>query len=575
MRSILRSGLLFLALVACGPGAAYDNLSGGAPPAKTATEDDALVAPRPTSPISVSTVSTSRPRFKWQLFGASTGAIVELSRTRAFDGDVKSYPGQGSELVVPEDLELGFWFWRLKSTTPDTVGTKTSPVWEVLVRGPAAHGSSDAPVGAILDLNGDGKSDFVTVADAFSDDPSDPKPYPTLFPYLGNDERRLEMDEAAVVAGFPFGPPHDAPLPVTVAGGTDMDGDGLADVAFGAYDVAFGGYVNIFPGDAQKTIGLAMYIAPVLLGTTAGLREAGDTDGDGYGDYLVSDAGNVALALGGVRGPRASASYSIVSPDVMKGFKFSTPPVPLAGGFDADGDGFSDLAMGFVFDSPARRLGAPKLDGHFTMTTPTESSTPSGSSAPNDDPQASPMRFYTGGVGTIGTIADRPLAIKNVNVSTAVPIAFANGDFNGDGRSDMAASVAFGRKRRVCFWYGDATKGFVPGSCVVDDGSDGTLGNVMTAADLEGDGVDELLVSSSANGGSVTILKAEQEIAVAGHVSNLGSTALTTIYPGRPGPARWAALSADGGSIRVFEGTSERQRIAPLDMTQGFGRAMR
>jgi len=115
-------------------------------------------------------VASSRPRLKWALGTNVTGAIVELSQTRDFAGEVKRFGAKGSELVVPEDLALGIWFWRLKGAAPGLTGTTTSVVWEMLVRGPAAYGSSDAPTRSLVDMNGDGEPDLLvggTVADDF------------------------------------------------------------------------------------------------------------------------------------------------------------------------------------------------------------------------------------------------------------------------------------------------------------------------------------------------------------------------------------------------------------------------
>ena len=38
---------------------------------------------------------------------------------------------------------------------------------------------------------------------------------------------------------------------------------------------------------------------------------------------------------------------------------------------------------------------------------------------------------------------------------------------------------------------------------------------------------------------------------------------LTTIWPGRPGKARWAAVASDGSRVAVFEGKELRTSIAP------------
>jgi hypothetical protein len=79
-----------LALSACAAPSSYDGLAGGT------KEDSSVAAPRPVSPISVSLIASSRPRLQWDLAASVatstsaplTGAVVELSRTHDFSGDV-------------------------------------------------------------------------------------------------------------------------------------------------------------------------------------------------------------------------------------------------------------------------------------------------------------------------------------------------------------------------------------------------------------------------------------------------------------------------------------------------------
>ena len=88
-----------LALSACAAPSSYEGLAGGT------KEDAAVSAPRPVSPISVSLVASSRPRLRWDL-GNGTAATPLCER------------------VGRHHAEL---------------------VWEMVVRGPAAHGASDSP----------------------------------------------------------------------------------------------------------------------------------------------------------------------------------------------------------------------------------------------------------------------------------------------------------------------------------------------------------------------------------------------------------------------------------------------
>ena len=49
-----------------------------------------------------------------------------------------------------------------------------------------------------------------------------------------------------------------------------------------------------------------------------------------------------------------------------------------------------------------------------------------------------------------------------------------------------------------------------------------------------------------------------------------------TLWPGRPGKARWAAVAADGSRIGVFEGSELRSTLTPPPgIVRGFGRGLR
>ena len=49
---------------------------------------------------------------------------------------------------------------------------------------------------------------------------------------------------------------------------------------------------------------------------------------------------------------------------------------------------------------------------------------------------------------------------------------------------------------------------------------------------------------------------------------------LTTIWPGHPGKARWAATAESGRAVGIFEGTKLVQTLSPPGFA-AFGRALR
>jgi FG-GAP repeat len=551
-----------LALTACAAPASFDGLAGGT---KEATEDAAVEAPRPVSPVSVSLVASSRPRLKWALGSTTlTGAIVEMSQTRDFK-EGKRFEAKGTELVVPEDLALGVWFWRLKGTGVGTVGTTTSAVWEMVVRGPAKNGSSDAPTRSMVDMNGDGEADLLvaaTVEDSM-DDPEDapvviPGPSaagggaqpdvstsPIVFFYPGSIESGFSKGGKEGMLGS-YQSPYEGPI--SIGGGTDFDGDGYTDIIeAGTYadlyqskmyfsvTVTYASKGTDVPFDLER--GGPVYLGPPV-NTPPSVREGADVDGDGYGDAVVGLEDVGFLVLGGVAKSMSMPAVMPVAPG-YGGARSGKARIAM-GSFDANGDGLGDVAFSYTseYEPTARAFAAA------------------------------------------GDRAQRISEPKMIDAPDAkLATAFAAGDFNGDGIDDVAITTPVGASTRVCIWYGHREKLLTPGPCVGAAAGDQDFGGSLTAVDLEGDGVDELLATAKAGTvEGVRVVRIGPDGAAATQpigVPGLG-VRLTTIWPGRPGKARWAAVAADGTRIGIFEGTDLKETLTPPPGTvRGFGRGIR
>ena len=549
-----------LALGACAAPASYDGLAGGT------KEDASVTAPRPISPISVSLIASSRPRLRWDL-GASTGAaaaltgaVVELSHTRDFVGEVKRFTAKGVELVVPEDLEPGIWFWRLKGVAAGSLGTTASVVWEMLVRGPAAHGSSDMPTRSMVDLNGDGEPDLLVGAISNDSPPPDGAPVPDLAatggtPATPSTSGVLLVYGGSPERGFAAGPSDGVGGslskyvgPMSIGGGTDINGDGRTDVIEAGMDgMSHNGRfyfdVNVWFAASDKAAAMFDVAEGGPLYTSApapslpNVREGADINGDGYGDAVVGfvDTGLVVL------GTTLKGAPALVN--VGPGLDADPGPNPLSriamGGFDANGDGLADVAFGVSSSyQPSARASVSLGDR----------------------------------VGRIG----EPTMIDAAD--SRIATAFAAGDFNGDGIDDVAISAAVDQGSRVCIWFGDRAKVLRPGPCVMAAGEK-DFGASLTAADLEGDGVDELLATTKIGDvDSVRVVRIGADgTATAAPIGVPGlGVRLTTIWPGRPGKARWAAVAADGSRIGVFEGSELRSTLTPPPgIVGGFGRGLR
>ncbi|MDT8345609.1 MAG: integrin alpha, partial [Thermohalobaculum sp.] len=258
---------------------------------------------------------------------------------------------------------------------------------------------------------------------------------------------------------------------ISVAG--DIDGDGFADLIFGApgatIRAADGSFVSILAGEAVLVRGSAQGFAPltrlaiaagdpmftVFEGSQAQARTGsavaggGDIDGDGYGDLLIgapfrdgtagTDAGSAFAVFGGdgaLAGWQAGApGAGSVSQELLGGTLRSYGGYSVAMVGDIDGDGLVDAAIGLPGASLGTRFGAGAVEVRFAGSGDRDLET---GTAPGS------------GLTIFGAAA---LDYAGAAISAA-------GDFNGDGIGDLligapmaaggalqsgAAYVVFGR----------------------------------------------------------------------------------------------------------------------------------
>ncbi|MFH1462987.1 MAG: MopE-related protein [Pseudomonadota bacterium] len=249
---------------------------------------------------------------------------------------------------------------------------ETIPVGTTSIQGSSPAALDDAAAGAVFghamdggaDVDGDGRSDLLVGA-------------PGTAGLTG--EARLFVGPVSVWGGIGqaravfAGPADGAQAGFDVALCPDVDGDGLADALVGAPEYADRGGVALYlspTGDMSWSAADARY-----QGTTDGDRlgtvaAAGDTDADGYGDYLLGapgygGRGRVWLLLGSSC-PWLSlegAEATVTGLDPGDGLGWDLAP---AGDFDADG--YADIALGApgVDDSGAEAGRALLLYGPVT-----------------------------------------------------------------------------------------------------------------------------------------------------------------------------------------------------------------
>ncbi len=301
----------------------------------------------------------------------------------------------------------------------------------------------------------------------------------------------------------------------------DEDGDGHVDILAGGE-----GSVTVLRGD-----GRGGFAAPVRLaaGENPVCAAVGDLDGDGRLDAVVAnhDTHYVTLLFGGEQGLASRRQVRV---------PVELEPHPHAVAVaDLDEDGHLDFV---VDDRQGERLLAFRGagDGTFEVARPV----PVGG-----DPYRGMALADVNGDGHMDVVTPNPRTVAvqlgdgrggftpgaRLDASDVRPFSVAVGDFDGDGVADVAA--ASGEQVGLLgVWRGTGGGAFEPAP-----GSPFTIAQgpaTVVAADVTGDGVDDLLVTSYAGA----------ELAIFPGSADEGMGAAGGAFQGATGPTRIAI--ADG-----------------------------
>ncbi len=354
----------------------------------------------------------------------------------------------------------------------------------------ALFGTSVAGAG---DVNGDGYDDLIVGAQG--DDPGS-GPVGGAFLYLGS-AAGLQSTPAWTGAG---GADLDR-FGASVAGVGDLDGDGLDDVAVGAFrftDVQVRqGRAFVFRGQGG---GLEEEASWTFEGTDPGenlgatVAGAGDVNDDGFDDLLVAapgysddwyaNSGRVHLFHGSASGPGADPDWTVAPEWAQASFGYSMAAVG-----DVNGDGYDDVVIG---------------------------------SAPEDifDRTGDRVFLYFGAANGLardeawsGLYSDYP----HHHIAVAAP-----GDVDGDGRPDLLVGreVLYLDQHGDAFLYSGGADGFGdPTWHVTPEKASMLFGSAVAGGDIDGDGLGDLIVGARGfngdhlNAGRLLLYPADESLA--------------------------------------------------------------
>jgi hypothetical protein len=258
---------------------------------------------------------------------------------------------------------------------------------------------------------------------------------------------------------------------VTVA---DFNGDGRLDLAIADFDNTTGNSVSVLLGNGDGTFTLAPL--PPIVGPAAQATSiaVADFNGDGIPDMAVTLPGDIVP--GSTQGPANLGRVQVLmgkgdgtftaGQAILETIVNTWDDEPFVAAGDFNGDGIPDLAV---------------------------------ASGGNVDTQAA---FQPGTVTILLGNGDGTFTVKSTATTGIVPVSIAVGDFNGDGKADLAvadeggatAPTSASSPGAVTILLGNGDGTFTPSPV---SPATGTSPTSVVAGDFNGDGILDLAVVNS------------------------------------------------------------------------------